>query len=73
MKKEKKTRIITNITLALIGAGLTVIAFKLIYNDQAKRIEETTVTILDPPKIDKVSSTDNAKKIAWMEGIYNSK
>ena len=73
MKKETKKQIALNLSLALLAGVLVTIAIKCGRMNQAKRIEETTVPTSEPPKIDKVCSTDNPKKIAWMEKIYNSK
>jgi hypothetical protein len=77
MKKETKKQIALNLSLALLGGVLVAIAIKCGRMNEAKHIEKSTVknseNLVKSRRIDKVSDTDNAKKIAWMEEIYNSK
>jgi len=77
MKKETKKQIALNLSLALLAGVLVSIAIKCGRMNEAKHIEKSTVknseNLVESRRIDKVSDTDNLKKIAWMEEIYNSK
>jgi hypothetical protein len=73
MKKETLKIIVKLIVCISVGVFPPVIAFKCCKTNQAKHVEKSTVKTSQPSRIDKVASTKNEKKIAWMEQIYNTK
>ena len=68
MKKEAKKTIIDTSILVFIGAFLFCLAW-MDLNKEKKDFQRKTE--YQPPKVDKVSDTYNARKIEWLESVYN--